>query len=70
MISVSKGVVIGSFPGHSLIREPQRKFRYRLKGIPVYFFDRAQIDELGSMEGLARYEVDELDGGYVLAGYV
>ena len=70
MISVSKGIVIGSFPRHSLLREPIRRFRYRRKHLPVHFYSPDQIESLGGQPGLARYEVEVLGAGYVLIGFV
>lgn len=69
MIEVSKGAVIGSFPTYTFPRAPVRTFRYRLKGLPVYFYEKTQVEELGRAKGLARFEIDHLNGGYVLAGY-
>lgn len=70
MASASNGVVIGSFPKHSLLREPIRRYRYRRKQLPVYFYSRDQIESLGRQPGFARYEIEELDAGYVLIGFV
>lgn len=69
MIMVSNSVVIGSFPRHSLIREPVRKLRYRHKGFPVHFYSRAQLESLGSSSGLAKFAIEVLDGGYLLVGF-
>lgn len=70
MISLSRGAVIGSFPGHTWPRTPVRKFRYQRMGLPVYFYRPAEVEELGRFPGLSRYEVDDFGAGYVLTGYV
>jgi 2-polyprenyl-3-methyl-5-hydroxy-6-metoxy-1,4-benzoquinol methylase len=38
MAAVTRGHLIASFPGHSLLREPARKLRYALSGRGVVFF--------------------------------
>src|SRR5207253_150841 len=38
MASVTRGQIIASFPGHSLIRERARRLRYSLSGRGVVFF--------------------------------
>jgi len=70
MISHSHGLVIGSFPGHSLVREPLRKRRYRYRNVPVYFYSATQLTALGRMEGLNRFELIPYSAGYALIGFV
>jgi len=70
MIAQSRGLVIGSFPGHGWLREPIRKLRYRRKGLPVYFYHQLEVEALGQVPGLKRYEIDVFGAGYVLAGYL
>ncbi len=70
MISASKGIVVGSFPRHSTLREPVRRFRYRRKGLPVYFYGYDQVESLGRSAGLKRYEIKVLGAGFILFGFV
>jgi len=70
MIAVSKGTVIASFPGHGLIREPMRRFRYRRKNMPVHFYDNDQLKTLGRFHGLDRFKIKTIGGGFVLIGFV
>jgi ubiquinone/menaquinone biosynthesis C-methylase UbiE len=43
--------VIASFPGVSLVRSPLRKLRYRLRGCPVYFYSREQVERIAREAG-------------------
>jgi len=70
MISHSQGLVIGSFPGHSLVREPLRKRRYRHQNVPVFFYSETQLTALGRMEGLERFDLIPYSAGYALIGFV
>lgn len=70
MISLSKGKVIGSFPGYSWPRAHARKYRYQRKGLSVYFYHQPEVEALGEFPGLTRYEVDVFGAGYVLTGMV
>jgi 2-polyprenyl-3-methyl-5-hydroxy-6-metoxy-1,4-benzoquinol methylase len=69
MIALSTGVIVASFPGHSPVREPVRKLRYRRKGFPVYFYSRDQLESLANSSGLAKFAIEILDGGYFLVGF-
>lgn len=70
MISHSHGLIIGSFPGHSLVREPLRKRRYRSRNVPVYFYSETQLTALGRMAGLERFDLIPYSAGYALIGFV
>ena len=53
MVSVTTGKVIASFPGHSFLREPSRRLRYRLFGKgDVYFYREADVRQLMDQAGL------------------
>jgi len=72
MASVTRGQVIISLPGHSLLREPARKLRYKLtRRGDVHFYDEAEVQGLVRAAGFARHEIIRVHssgGGYVLIG--
>jgi 2-polyprenyl-3-methyl-5-hydroxy-6-metoxy-1,4-benzoquinol methylase len=74
MAKVTRGRMIISLPGHSLVREPARKLRYRLTGRgDVHFYDDAEVEDLVRAAGLAKHEiirVNQSGRGYILVGDV
>jgi len=53
MASLTSGKIIASFPGHSLVREPLRTWRYRLSGKgAVCFYHRADVARIAAAAGL------------------
>ena len=58
MRSVTIDKIIVSLPGHSLIREPLRKLRYKIgaKG-QVYFYNKADIRRITTEAGIGHYEI-------------
>ena len=56
MHDVSKDRVIFSFPRSATWRAFLRKIRLSLKGCPVYFYSKGQLDELLKKSGFKRYE--------------
>lgn len=58
MSAVTNGLVIASFPGHSLIRERARKLRYAVTGKgTVFFYDEADVRKLADGAGFRSYEI-------------
>ena len=68
MKSVTSDKVIVSLPGHSLIREPLRKLRYRLTGKGnVYFYSHAEVERIIKHAGVSDYEIKAITTG---AGFI
>jgi 2-polyprenyl-3-methyl-5-hydroxy-6-metoxy-1,4-benzoquinol methylase len=72
MVALTTGRLIASFPGHSLVREPLRRQRYRLAGKgEVTFYSRADVERTADAAGLARrwiVPITSSGGGFVLVG--
>jgi 2-polyprenyl-3-methyl-5-hydroxy-6-metoxy-1,4-benzoquinol methylase len=51
-----------SFPSRHWFRTPFRRFRYRLRDCPVYFFDPARIEALARDAGFASVEIRKIPG--------
>lgn len=49
--------VIASFPGVSMVRAPLRKLRYALRGCPVYFYSRRELEEIFIAAGLPNHQI-------------
>jgi 2-polyprenyl-3-methyl-5-hydroxy-6-metoxy-1,4-benzoquinol methylase len=56
------GSAVVSFPSKHWIRTPLRKFRYRLRNCPVYFYDEVDIKDLGSAAGFGRIDIRKIPG--------
>jgi SAM-dependent methyltransferase len=54
--------VIASLPSISWYRTPIRQLRYLVKGCPVYFYRRSEIDRLAHQAGFARHEITKIAG--------
>jgi ubiquinone/menaquinone biosynthesis C-methylase UbiE len=72
MVASTRGKVIATFPGHSMIRKPLRRLRYRLgrKG-DVYFYREADVQRLAAEAGLREQliiPVRSSGSGFVLVG--
>lgn len=57
MAERSRGKVIASFPGRSLIRMPLRKLRYWWGDCPVLFYREEEVREIGKKAGLSSVEI-------------
>jgi hypothetical protein len=72
MAALTTGKVIVAFPGHSLLREPARRLRYRLAGKGEIFLygrdDVARIAEEAGSEDWKIIRIDSSGGVYVLVG--
>jgi len=51
-----------SFPSQHWLRTPVRRFRYRLRGCPVYFYDADQIHWLCSTAGFSQIRIQKIPG--------
>lgn len=60
MAGLTEHRIIASFPSNSYVRGPLRKFRYRLKGCPIYLFDRPQIQNV--LKGLGHAWLTKIQG--------
>ncbi len=72
MVELTTGKVIVAFPGHSLIREPARRLRYRLSGKgEIYLYGREDVERIATEAGLQDREIIRIPssgGVYVLVG--
>ena len=60
--SLARTKIITSFPSYSVIRTPIRKFRYKLKRCPVYFYTREKIENLARQMGFDNFEIIKIKG--------
>ena len=69
MVALAGYRVIASFPETSLLRAPQRKLRYALRGCPVYFYRRPQLEALAAGAGFPRFRLEPYaSAGLLLVG--
>ena len=69
MSELANAKVVASFPGASPLRAPLRKFRYALKGCPVYFYTSAKLRQICKNAGLEKFRIDKLaSSGFMLVG--
>ncbi len=59
--------ILASFPKDTFPRSTQRKIRYKLKGCPVYFYKREDVERLLSSAGMTSFKIVELQGDYFVA---
>jgi len=68
MTAAARYKVIGSFPARSSIRAPLRRLRYAMRGCPVYFYTRQQIEDICVRVGLKHFRIIPLGPGFFLVG--
>jgi cyclopropane fatty-acyl-phospholipid synthase-like methyltransferase len=72
MASVTRGRVIASFPGHSLVRERARRLRYALSGRgSVFFYTESHVRQLAAAAGFRSHRIIPIASsgtGFVLVG--
>jgi ubiquinone/menaquinone biosynthesis C-methylase UbiE len=72
MVAVTTDKVIVAFPGHSLLREPARRLRYKLAGKgDIYLYSREDVERIATEAGLREKEIIRIPssgGVYVLVG--
>jgi ubiquinone/menaquinone biosynthesis C-methylase UbiE len=65
-LAALRGILTGraavSFPSRHWFRTPIRKFRYRLRNCPVYFYDERLIRSIGREAGFGTVDVIKIDG--------
>ncbi len=72
MVALTTGKVIVAFPGHSLLREPARRLRYKLAGKgEIYLYSRDDVERIAKEAGLRDMEIIRIPssgGVFVLVG--
>lgn len=66
MKKFAKGLVVASFPARDHPLNWQRRARYSLKEVPVYFYSRSQIVLLARKAGLKPLNIERLARDYLL----
>lgn len=69
MKDLSSNIIMASFPGHSIIREPLRKLRYNIFGKgDVFFYNKEDIEVSCKKAGLNNFDIipSESDSGFFL----
>jgi SAM-dependent methyltransferase len=59
--TILSGQAVVSFPSRHWIRAPLRRFRYRLRNCPVYFYSQRQICALAEEAGFSAVDVIKMD---------
>ncbi len=62
MVAVCRGKWMASFPKWDMIRAPIRRFRYQLRGCPVYYYTQQRLEEIMARCGLNRYYLEDIPG--------
>jgi ubiquinone/menaquinone biosynthesis C-methylase UbiE len=72
MVTLTTGKVIVAFPGHSLLREPARRLRYKLAGKgDIYLYSQDDVERIATEAGLRDKEIIRIHssgGVFVLVG--
>ncbi len=72
MVALTTGKVIASFPGHSRLREPARRLRYKLAGKgDIYLYSQDDVERIATEAGLRDKKIIRIrssGGGFVLVG--
>lgn len=71
MGELTRGPIIGTFPGRSLVRMPVRKFRYWMSDCPVIFYREEEVRAIASAAGVTVVELVPIHTsgtGFVLVG--
>jgi len=58
-------VIYGSFPGYTLVRSPLRKIRYALRGCPLRFYRKKELETLFGDVGFGKVEILPVPSGYL-----
>lgn len=59
---VVKGKVVASFPSKHWFRTPLRKFRYKLRNCPLWFYDESQIRDLARKSDFSGADISKIRG--------
>jgi 2-polyprenyl-3-methyl-5-hydroxy-6-metoxy-1,4-benzoquinol methylase len=65
MASCAQRVIYGSFPGWTLVRSPLRKIRYALRGCPLHFYGRRDLQKLFDAVGFGRCVIQRVPSGHL-----
>src|ERR687886_1763113 len=72
MVALTTEKVIVAFPGHSLLREPARRLRYKLAGKgDIYLYSKGDVERIAMEAGLRDREIIRIPssgGSFVLVG--
>lgn len=66
MRELTKGRMVMSFPKKYEFRIPLRRFRFWLKGTPLFLYTEFQVRDIMSKAGVANYEIVYLDRDYIV----
>lgn len=70
MREITKGKLIMSFPKAVEWRVPVRRFRFWLKGTPLFLYSEPQVRDLLARAGVTTYEMIHLDRDYLVVADV
>ena len=66
---VSRRKTVATFPRKWTWRAPVRKVRLALRGCPVYFFTKPQVERLMAEAGFERVSVETIGKIYFVVGH-
>jgi ubiquinone/menaquinone biosynthesis C-methylase UbiE len=69
MRRVSRVKVVATFPRRWTWRAPLRKLRLALRGCPVFFFTRPQVERLMAEAGFQRFTIERIGKIYFVVGH-
>lgn len=70
MRELTKGRMVMSFPKSVEWRIPLRKFRFWMKGTPLFLYREAQVRDILKQAGVTNYEIVHLDRDYLVVADV
>lgn len=73
IVTVSRGVILASFPAPSLLRSRIRSLRYRMQNCPLYLYDDKMISGIAEASGIRNYQLQYIrhsGQGYFFRGHV
>lgn len=70
MRRLTKGKMVMSFPKKYEFRIPLRKFRFWMKGTPLFLYTEPQVRDIMAKAGVNDYEVIHLDRDYLVVANV
>ena len=73
MVELAEGRVIVTFPGRSVLRMWLRRLRYAVRGVPVHFYRKDEVEALAQVTDICMFRVIPIHTsgtGHVLVGQV
>jgi hypothetical protein len=70
MREMTRGKIIMSFPKAIEFRVPLRRFRFWMKGTPLFLYREEQVKKILSEAGITNYEWINLDRDYLVVAEV